>query len=83
MDFTKEIIMHASFHSTARDAHACYKTEYSLEHLWNEENAKELGIRAAGKDHKIITRISEISSGNKSPSSQKCTSTKTTIIFNI
>lgn len=49
MDFTKEIIMHASFHSTAREAQACCETEYSLEHLWNEENVKDLGIRAAGK----------------------------------
>lgn len=23
--------------------------QYSLEHLWNEENVKDLGIRAAGK----------------------------------
>lgn len=65
MDFAKETIKHASSHSTAREAQACCETENSLEHLWNEENVKELGIRAAGKDHKIITRISEIPSKKK------------------
>lgn len=66
-----------------RHMHCC-ETEHSPEHLWNEENVKDLGIRAAGtEDHKIITRIYKISSENKSSSSQKYKSTKTTMIFNI